>query len=98
MVAAARAVVAAQLDGRTVVKAIVVPGNRFEYLEARAALDAIEAGDREAETELREAISAYVIYREITAEGSRLTAIYQVQDEKPSCQIVIKDDKCKTKS
>ena len=60
--------------------------------------DAIEAGDREAETELREAISAYVIYREITAEGSRLTAIYQVQDEKPSCQIVIKDDKCKTKS
>ncbi|WP_275431438.1 ligase-associated DNA damage response DEXH box helicase [Sphingomonas longa] len=26
-------------------KAIVVPGNRFEYLEARAALDAVEAGE-----------------------------------------------------
>ncbi len=26
-------------------KALVVPGNRFEYLEARAALDAVEAGE-----------------------------------------------------
>src|SRR3546814_9344684 len=26
-------------------EAIVVPGNRFEYLEARAALDAVAAGD-----------------------------------------------------
>ncbi len=28
-------------------KAILVPGNRFEYLEARAALDAVEAGERD---------------------------------------------------
>ncbi|TXC73436.1 ligase-associated DNA damage response DEXH box helicase [Sphingorhabdus soli] len=28
-------------------KALVVPGNRFEYLEARAALDAVEAGERD---------------------------------------------------
>ena len=30
-------------------EAVVVPGNRFEYLEARAALDAIEAGDLDAD-------------------------------------------------
>lgn len=30
-------------------EAIVVPGNRFEYLEARAALDAVEAGELDAE-------------------------------------------------
>ncbi|MES2065406.1 MAG: ligase-associated DNA damage response DEXH box helicase [Pseudomonadota bacterium] len=30
-------------------EAIVVPGNRFEYLEARAALDAIEAGELDAD-------------------------------------------------
>ncbi|USI71792.1 ligase-associated DNA damage response DEXH box helicase [Sphingomonas morindae] len=28
-------------------KAIIVPGNRFEYLEARAALDAVQAGERD---------------------------------------------------
>ncbi|MFM9978448.1 MAG: ligase-associated DNA damage response DEXH box helicase [Sphingomonadaceae bacterium] len=28
-------------------KALLVPGNRFEYLEARAALDAVEAGERD---------------------------------------------------
>jgi ATP-dependent Lhr-like helicase len=28
-------------------KAILVPGNRFEYLEAQAALDAVEAGERD---------------------------------------------------
>ena len=28
-------------------KALIVPGNRFEYLEARAALDAVEAGERD---------------------------------------------------
>lgn len=28
-------------------KALVVPGNRFEWLEARAALDAVEAGERD---------------------------------------------------
>ena len=28
-------------------EAILVPGNRFEYLEARAALDAVEAGERD---------------------------------------------------
>src|SRR3546814_18698849 len=26
-------------------QALVIPGNRFEYLEARAALDAVEGGD-----------------------------------------------------
>ncbi|MEA3061169.1 MAG: ATP-dependent helicase Lhr and Lhr-like helicase [Sphingomonadales bacterium] len=31
-------------------EAIIVPGNRFEYLEARAALDAIEEGALDAET------------------------------------------------
>lgn len=31
-------------------EAVVVPGNRFEYLEARAALDAVEAGELDAET------------------------------------------------
>ncbi|MFZ2997890.1 ligase-associated DNA damage response DEXH box helicase [Sphingobium sp.] len=30
-------------------EAIVIPGNRFEYLEARAALDAVEAGERDAD-------------------------------------------------
>lgn len=30
-------------------EAIVVPGNRFEYLEARAALDAVEGGELDAE-------------------------------------------------
>ncbi len=30
-------------------EAILIPGNRFEYLEARAALDAIEAGERDAD-------------------------------------------------
>ena len=30
-------------------EAILVPGNRFEYLEARAALDAVEAGELDAE-------------------------------------------------
>ncbi|MGJ3647991.1 ligase-associated DNA damage response DEXH box helicase [Sphingomonas sp. GlSt437] len=30
-------------------EAIVVPGNRFEYLEARAALDAVEAGELDGE-------------------------------------------------
>lgn len=30
-------------------KAIIIPGNRFEYLEARAALDAVEAGERDAD-------------------------------------------------
>lgn len=30
-------------------EAIVVPGNRFEYLEARAALDAVEAGELDVE-------------------------------------------------
>jgi ATP-dependent Lhr-like helicase len=30
-------------------QAVVVPGNRFEYLEGRAAIDAIEAGDLDAE-------------------------------------------------
>ena len=30
-------------------KALIVPGNRFEYLEARAALDAVEAGERDAD-------------------------------------------------
>ncbi len=30
-------------------KALVVPGNRFEWLEARAALDAVEAGERDAD-------------------------------------------------
>ncbi len=30
-------------------EAVVVPGNRFEYLEARAALDAVEAGELDAE-------------------------------------------------
>lgn len=30
-------------------EAIVVPGNRFEYLEARAALDAVEAGELDAD-------------------------------------------------
>lgn len=30
-------------------EAIVVPGNRFEYLEARAALDAVEAGELDTE-------------------------------------------------
>ncbi|WP_298691274.1 ligase-associated DNA damage response DEXH box helicase [uncultured Sphingomonas sp.] len=28
-------------------KALIVPGNRFEYLEAQAALDAVEAGERD---------------------------------------------------
>ncbi len=28
-------------------EAMIVPGNRFEYLEARAALDAVEAGERD---------------------------------------------------
>ena len=31
-------------------EAILVPGNRFEYLEARAALDAIDEGELDAET------------------------------------------------
>jgi ATP-dependent Lhr-like helicase len=30
-------------------KGMIVPGNRFEYLEARAALDAVEAGERDAD-------------------------------------------------
>jgi ATP-dependent Lhr-like helicase len=30
-------------------RALVVPGNRFEYLEARAALDAVEDGERDAD-------------------------------------------------
>jgi len=30
-------------------QAMIVPGNRFEYLEARAALDAVEAGDLDAD-------------------------------------------------
>ncbi len=30
-------------------EAIVIPGNRFEYLEARAALDAVEADERDAD-------------------------------------------------
>ena len=30
-------------------RALIVPGNRFEYLEARAALDAVEAGERDAD-------------------------------------------------
>ena len=30
-------------------KALIVPGNRFEYLEARAALDAVDAGERDAD-------------------------------------------------
>ncbi len=30
-------------------QAILIPGNRFEYLEARAALDAVEAGERDAD-------------------------------------------------
>ncbi|MFV0623830.1 ligase-associated DNA damage response DEXH box helicase [Sphingomonas sp. ac-8] len=30
-------------------EAVLVPGNRFEYLEARAALDAVEAGELDAE-------------------------------------------------
>jgi ATP-dependent Lhr-like helicase len=30
-------------------EAVVVPGNRFEYLEARAALDAVEAGELDAD-------------------------------------------------
>lgn len=36
-----------RLDDASV--AIVVPGNRFEYLEAQAALDAIKAGERDGE-------------------------------------------------
>ncbi|HET9354759.1 MAG TPA: helicase-related protein, partial [Sphingomicrobium sp.] len=31
-------------------KGMIVPGNRFEYLEARAALDAVEAGELDPET------------------------------------------------
>jgi ATP-dependent Lhr-like helicase len=31
-------------------RALLIPGNRFEYLEARAALDAIAEGERDAET------------------------------------------------
>ncbi len=31
-------------------EAVIVPGNRFEYLEARAALDAVEAGELDDET------------------------------------------------
>ncbi|CAN5430128.1 ligase-associated DNA damage response DEXH box helicase [soil metagenome] len=31
----------------TASEAILIPGNRFEYLEARAALDAVEAGERD---------------------------------------------------
>lgn len=31
-------------------RAILIPGNRFEYLEARAALDAVEAGERDADS------------------------------------------------
>lgn len=30
-------------------RALIVPGNRFEYLEAQAALDAVEAGERDAD-------------------------------------------------
>jgi len=30
-------------------EALIIPGNRFEYLEARAALDAVEAGERDAD-------------------------------------------------
>jgi ATP-dependent helicase Lhr and Lhr-like helicase len=30
-------------------EAVLIPGNRFEYLEARAALDAVEAGERDAD-------------------------------------------------
>src|SRR3546814_2463863 len=30
-------------------RALIVPGNRFDYLEARAALDAVEAGERDAD-------------------------------------------------
>ncbi len=30
-------------------RALIVPGNRFEYLEARAALDAVDAGERDAD-------------------------------------------------
>src|SRR3546814_2599160 len=30
-------------------RALIVPGNRFEYQEARAALDAVEAGERDAD-------------------------------------------------
>ena len=30
-------------------KALIVPGNRFEYLEAQAALDAVQAGERDAD-------------------------------------------------
>ena len=30
-------------------EAIIIPGNRFEYLEARAALDAVEAGERDSD-------------------------------------------------
>ncbi|MEJ7926984.1 ligase-associated DNA damage response DEXH box helicase [Sphingobium sp. AN641] len=30
-------------------EAILIPGNRFEYLEARAALDAVEAGERDSD-------------------------------------------------
>ena len=49
--------------------------------------DAIEAKDEKTEAELRGAIIAYVIYRRITANGSRLTATYSTQDGHPSCQI-----------
>ena len=31
-------------------RALIVPGNRFEYLEAQAALDAVEAGERDADS------------------------------------------------
>src|SRR3546814_3232182 len=30
-------------------RALIVPGNRFEYLEAQAALDAVDAGERDAD-------------------------------------------------
>ena len=36
-----------QLDQAS--EAILIPGNRFEYLEARAALDAVDAGERDAD-------------------------------------------------
>lgn len=37
-------------------EAILVPGNRFEYLEARAALDAVEAGELDADSFRRGAL------------------------------------------
>jgi ATP-dependent Lhr-like helicase len=67
-------------------EAVIVPGNRFEYLEARAALDAIEAGELDHDvfrTGALDVLAQHVMACACAAPFMEATMLAEIQDALP---------------